>query len=141
MTGENKGNLERLGSTTGGLAGKVGDAAVDIMGSMIRTVAGSVGGWWSERTPDDAEATFDDTAERSCRQHFENVRRNTSYDAVRPLYQFGHLAGQNPDYQGRSFEEVESDLRNSWTDEKAQTYGSWDTVRDYVNTGYSGRRQ
>lgn len=141
MTGENKGNLERLGSTTGGLAGKVGDAAVDIMGSMIRTVAGSVGGWWAERTPDDAATGFDEQAESSCRQHFENVRRSTSYDAVRPLYQFGHLAGQNPDYQGRSFEEVESDLKNSWTDEKAQTYGSWDTVRDYVSTGYSGRRQ
>lgn len=35
----------------------------------------------------------------------------TTYDAVRPAYAFGHRAASNPSYVGRSFEEVEADLR------------------------------
>ncbi|MGQ0815487.1 MAG: hypothetical protein ACT4O1_13700 [Gemmatimonadota bacterium] len=136
MADKDKGTFERIGSSAGGLAGKAGDTAVNLMGSMIRTVAGTVGGWWTDRTPDKALATFGEREDRACRTHFENTRRGSSYDTVRPLYQFGHLAGQNPDYQGRSFEDVEVDLRSAWSPDQARTHGDWDSVRDYVNTGY-----
>lgn len=143
MSDSAKGNLERAGAELGGLAGKAGDTAVNMMGSMLRTVAGTLGGWWSDRTPDEALASFGDREESTCRRHFENnARRATatsSYDSVRPLYQFGHLAGGNPDYQGRSFKDVESDLKNAWTGDQAQTYGDWDSVRDYISTGYTTR--
>ena len=59
---------------------------------------------------------------------------------MRPLYQFGHLAGSNPDYQGRSFEEVETDLQRTWTPEYTTAFGEWNDVRDYINTGYSTSR-
>jgi hypothetical protein len=140
MTERDKGTFEKVGAGAGGLAGRVADTGVDLMGSMIRTVARSVGGWWSDRRPDDAARSFDERAENSCRTHFESARRSrSSYDSVRPLYQFGHLAGQNPDYQGRSFEEVESDLRNAWSDDQRTRYGEWESVRDYVSGGYSAR--
>ncbi|HEX6559186.1 MAG TPA: hypothetical protein VF021_06970 [Longimicrobiales bacterium] len=140
MTEKDQGNLERAGAGMGGLAGKAADTAVDLMGSMIRRVAGSVGGWWSDRSTDEASTAFGDREESTCRQHFElNRSQTTSYDAVRPLYQFGHLAGSNPDYQGRSFEEVEPDLRTAWSGDQSQRYGDWDTVRDYVSTGYRAR--
>jgi hypothetical protein len=137
-TNRDKGTFERAGSTVGGLAGMAGDSAVNLMGSMIGTVARTVGGWWSDRTPDEAARSFGEQADSSCRTHFENVaRRDKSYDAVRPLYQFGHLAGQNPDYRGRSFEEVETDLKTAWTDEQAITHGDWEMVRDYMRTGFA----
>jgi hypothetical protein len=134
-----KGNLERVGESVGSVAGKMGDTAIDLMSSMIKTAANTFGGWWSRNTPDDAVRNFGDAQDRACRTHFENVRRssNTSYDTVRPLYQFGHLAGSNPDYQGRSFEEVESDLQRTWTPEYSTAFGEWSNVRDYINTGYS----
>jgi len=135
-----RGNLEKVGAGVGGLAGKAADTAVDLMGSMIRRVAGTVGGWWSDRSPNEAVISFGDREENSCRQHFaQNRSRTTSYDAVRPLYQFGHLAGSNPDYQGRSFEDVESDLRNAWTSDQSTRYGDWDNVREYIATGYATR--
>lgn len=141
MDDKEKGNLERVGAGMGGLAGKAADTAVDLMGSMIRRVAGSVGGWWSDRSPDEAKTMFGDREESTCRQHFDqNGSKTTSYDAVRPLYQFGHLAGSNPDYQGRSFEDVEPDLRSAWTGDQSQQYGDWESVRDYISTGYGTRK-
>ena len=134
-----KGNFERVGQAVGGVAGKMGDTAVDLMGSMLRTAASTFGGWWSRATPDEITRNFTPEHDNACRTHFENARRssNTSYDAIRPLYQFGHLAGSNPDYQGRSFEEVESDLQRAWTPEYTTSFGEWSNVRDYINTGYS----
>ncbi len=63
-----------------------------------------------------------------------------SYEDVRPAYQIGHLAGRNPDYQGRSFEDVEADLRRGWTPEVSARYGRWDEVRDYARSAYDRSR-
>jgi len=140
MTERDKGTFEKVGAGTGGLAGRVADTGVDLMGSMIKAVGRTVGGWWSDRRANDAMSSFDQRADDSCRTHFESARRSrSSYDTVRPLYQLGHLAGQNPDYQGRSFEDVESDLRNGWSEDERSRYGDWETVRDYVSGGYSAR--
>ena len=140
MSDTDKGSFEKVGSAMGGMAGRMGDAAVNVMGSMISSAAGLLGGWWSDRTADEVATNFNEQAERSCRTHFENsARKNSSYDNVRPLYQFGHLAGGNPDYQGRSFEEVEPELKTAWSGEPATTYGSWDDVQEYIKTGFVTR--
>jgi hypothetical protein len=140
----NKGNFERVGESVGSVTGKAADTAVDIMSSMVRTAASTIGGWWSSSTPDDMTRSFGPVQENTCRQHFEQKRREgrarAEYDSVRPLYQFGHLAGSNPDYQGRSFEEVETDLQRTWTPENTTAFGDWTDVRDYINTGYSTSR-
>jgi hypothetical protein len=137
MAEQDKGNLEKVGAGLGGAAGKAADTAVDLMGSMIRAAAHRFGGWWSDRSPDDAVRSFGEREESACRKHFEATRTGSSYDAMRPLYQFGHLAGQNPDYQGRSFAEVEGDLKTAWTPEQSRRHGDWGSVRDYVGAGYS----
>jgi hypothetical protein len=139
-----RGNFERVGETVGGVAGKVTDTAVDLMGSFIRTAANTFGGWWSRNTPDEAVRNFGPEQDNTCRTHFENLRREQkssgrNYDTVRPLYQFGHLAGGNPDYQGRSFEEVETDLQRAWTPEYTTAFGEWGDVREYINTGFATR--
>ena len=139
MTEREKGTFERVGRGFGGFAGRAADTGIDLAGTMIRTVGNIVGGWWSDRTADDARRMFGERSENACRRHFDSVPRDSSYEAVRPLYQFGHLAGQNPDYHGRSFEEVESDLRNAWTSEQTRRYGDWNSVRDYVSGGYQAR--
>jgi hypothetical protein len=136
-----KGNFERVGESVGSVTGKVADTAVDLMSSMIKTAASTMGGWWSRNTPDEVMRRFTPDADNTCRNHFEQVRREgrakADYDAVRPLYQFGHMAGSNPDYQGRSFEEVEGDLQRTWTPEYTTAFGDWTNVRDYINTGYT----
>lgn len=64
--------------------------------------------------------------------------RVRDYDSARPLYQFGHMAGQNPDYQGRSFREVEPELERAWEGDPSSRYGSWPEVRGYVGFGFEG---
>jgi uncharacterized protein (TIGR02271 family) len=62
------------------------------------------------------------------------------YDRVRPAYQIGYLAGINPDYQGRSFDEVEPDLQRGWTN-VGSGQGDWANVRDYARDAYSQGQQ
>ena len=63
---------------------------------------------------------------------------SSSYDSVRPAYQLGHVAGHNPDYRGRQFDDVEPDLRRGW--ESHQGNSDWHSVRDYARESY-GRSQ
>ena len=97
------------------------------MTSLLGGAASQLSNMWS------------DQADQACRTDYEaRSDSKQSYDAVRPLYQFGHLAGSNPDYQGRSFEDVESDLENAWKGQSGQ-YGDWKSVRDYIGAGYMTR--
>ena len=64
------------------------------------------------------------------------------FASARPGYQFGYVARQNPAYKGRSFTEVEPELRKVW-ESRAQTQGSaygssssWPEVRGYVDFAY-----
>lgn len=133
-----KGNLEKIGEGVGGITGKVADTAVNWMTSILGSAANRLGGWWSDQSPDQAVRSFGPEHDQAARQHFDSNRSTTQeYDAVRPLYQFGHLAGSNPDYQGRSFDDVESELKNAYSGDAAKQYGEWRDVRSYVERGYS----
>jgi hypothetical protein len=105
---------------------------------------------------------FDDTAEfafgvRTHRNqsgdlgHDDDVRYRTtyegsphrladrSYEDVRPAYRLGHIAGGNPEYQGKSFESVEHEIQRGWAGDLAGRYGTWDTVREFARDAYERR--
>lgn len=63
------------------------------------------------------------------------------YDSARPGYQVGHLAGSSADYDQRSFDDVETDLRTSYERNRATNQGSWEDVRDYARDGYQRGRE
>ena len=151
-----------VGDATGGLAGAATGAAIGSLGGPIGTIiggiAGAVGGWWSGRAISEAASTFTDDDDKYYRQHFDtnrsgsltgtersknvvDVRGSSSdltYDRARPAYQLGSLASHNPDYQGRSFDEVETDLQRGWTSSDAsRQYGDWSNVRDYARDAYT----
>ena len=74
--------------------------------------------------------------EEACRMHFISytVRPvEMTYDDARPGYLLGYVAAGNPDYRGRSYDDVERDLRRGFTDDFADRY---DTVRDYARFGF-----
>jgi hypothetical protein len=87
-------------------------------------------------------ASFSTDRDTECQRHFSAQAQGggtvRSYDQARPLYQLGHMAGQNPDYQGRSFDQVEMDLQRGWGGEQQSRYGSWPDVRGFVQFGYQG---
>jgi hypothetical protein len=139
-----RGTFERMGEQVGGAAGRAfgrgSDMAAGMVGSILGSAMNSLGDWWASADANRAAQSFDETRDRACRDHFEasaGTGAGKQYDEVRPLYQFGHMAGQNPDYRGRDFQEVEPDLQRAWSEQSRQKLGDWPEVRGYVGFGYS----
>lgn len=135
---------ESAGGFLGGAAGMAIGAIGGPAGLVIGGLAGAVGGWWAGRGVADAITSDDDV---QFRHDFESTPDRLSdrpYEDVRPAYVAGHLAGRNPDYAGRSFEDVESDLRRGWAADVARSCGEWPAVRRYAQAAFDrarGQRQ
>jgi hypothetical protein len=134
---------DHVGEAAGGISGVLAGAAIGSMGGPIGTIiggiAGAVGGWWSGRAISEAASRITDEDDGYYRSQYESSSSRSSgrsYDDVRPAYQLGHVAAQNPDYAGRDFESVESDLRRGWTGEIGTKHGDWQSVRTYARDAY-----
>ena len=142
---------DHIGEAAGGISGVLAGAAIGSLGGPIGTViggiAGAIGGWWTGRAISEAASNFShaddehfrsDYATREARGTADEIRRgNRSYEAVRPAYQLGYLASRNPDYTGRSFDEIEPDLQRGWSSDANSTGGAdWAEMRDYARTAY-----
>jgi len=132
-----------VGEAAGGISGGLAGAAIGSIGGPIGTLvgglAGVIGGWWAGRSIAEAAKDYGDADDRYYRTHYETsgTVADREYDVVRPAYQLGHLASRNPDYRGRSFDDVETDLRRGWSDDIGARHGDWTSVRGYAREGYS----
>lgn len=133
-----------VGEGVGGVSGALAGAAIGSLGGPIGTViggiAGAVGGWWAGREISEAAQQYTGADDAFYRNHYDAGDRrlaDRSYEAVRPAYQLGHIAGHNPDYAGRSFESVEPDLRRGWDTGTSDAHGAWDQVRGYARDAYT----
>jgi uncharacterized protein (TIGR02271 family) len=86
-----------------------------------------------ERTPQGTAAVSDDPDFRS---DFDRRYANTgaSYDTYQPAYQYGYTMGSDPRYQGRTYDEVEPDLRSGY--ENHHPGGTWEKIKDSVRYGW-----
>jgi hypothetical protein len=161
------GNL--VGETVGSVSGVATGAALGSLGGPVGTVigalAGAIGGWWAGRGISETAASYSHDDDTHYQDHHIRLTPRTAaadataaasgagmgagmsaaggasaYDAARPAYQLGHLAGRNPDYAGRSFDEVEADLQRGWTSDVAARHGDWTSVRPYARTAYDRSR-
>jgi len=143
---DNPSVADEVAEGVGGVSGVLAGAAIGSLGGPIGTIiggiAGAVSGWWAGRAISEAATHFTHADDAAYRAHYETSGRlaDRSYDDVRPAYQLGHLAGYNPDYANRSFDEVESDLRRGWTDDVRARHGDWDSVRGYARDAYERGR-
>lgn len=75
--------------------------------------------------------------EADFRHHFQGSAglSGTDYAAYAPAYRYGYHAASDPRFQGRSFDEVEPELRSDY----ARHYPgeTWDRVKDSVRYGWS----
>jgi len=143
-----KGPFEQIGETVGGAvgkaAGRANDLAMNAVGSAIGALLQGMGAWWSSPDAEQASRAFDDRTDRACREHFSSTRRGGSgrmpdYESARPLYQFGYMAGRNPEYQSKPFDQVEADLERAWERVGRDRFGAWQEVREQVGFGYTHR--
>ena len=105
-------------------------------------VGEAVGGWWAGRTVSEAASRFTDHDDNNYRQAYEaraDRLVDRTYDDVRPAYQLGHLASENPDYNGKNFEAIEMDLQRGWSNDLRARHGDWEAVRPYAEEAYESR--
>ena len=134
---------EAAGGITGVLAGAAVGSLAGPIGTIIGGIAGAIGGWWSGRAISEAVEKLTEDDEKYYRQHHRRVadrrRSDRAYDDAQPAYHLGHIAGMNPEYKGRRFEEIEADLQRGWNDDVRGRYGEWDAVRGYVEEAFNRR--
>jgi hypothetical protein len=104
--------------------------------ALLGGLALAAGGWWAGKQLHQAFGEMGEEDETDYRTHFESypARPDTlTYDRARTGYTLGHVAARNPGYQGRTFDEVEPEIRRGFTGEYA---GQYDTLRDFCRYGY-----
>jgi hypothetical protein len=143
---DNPSTGDQVGEAVGGVSGVVTGAAIGSaggpLGTIIGGIAGAVGGWWAGRTVSEAASRFTDHDDNNYRQAYEarpDRLADRSYEDVRPAYQLGHLASENPDYNGKNFEAIEADLQRGWSNDLRAKHGDWAAVRPYAQEAYTSR--
>lgn len=143
---DNPSTGDRIGEAVGGISGVLTGAAVGSpagpIGTIIGGIAGAVGGWWAGRTVAEAAAKFNEHDDNNYREVYEarpDRLADRRYEDVRPAYQLGHLAGENPDYTGMNFEMIEADLQRGWTNDLRARHGDWSAVRPFAEEAYGSR--
>ena len=133
---------EAAGSISGVLLGAGIGSAAGPVGTLIGGIAGALGGWWAGRAVADSAAKLSREDEAYFREHYEaspNRAADRSYDDVRGAYYLGHIASHNPNFIEREWLEVEPELERGWSAQEDR-YGSWTSVRDYAEKGFSRGR-
>ena len=137
---------DHVGEAAGGISGVLAGAALGSIGGPIGTViggiAGAIGGWWTGRAISEAASNFSHADDEEFRTDYESRTEqqpsdpSRSYERVRPAYQLGYLASRNPEYAGRSFDDIEPHLERGWTGNAATEGSDWNDMRDYARTAY-----
>ncbi|MGI9073730.1 MAG: YsnF/AvaK domain-containing protein [Bryobacteraceae bacterium] len=70
------------------------------------------------------------------RSHFTNYYGTTgdTYENYAPAYRYGYDSASDPRYQGRDFNEVESDLRTDYA--RRYPTSTWEKIKDSVRYGW-----
>ena len=133
---KNPGAGEQTGEAVGGIGGALAGAGIGSaagpIGTIVGGIAGAAGGWWAGEKVGRAAEDMG-KHETHYKDHYRTTESRVDYEDARVGYGVGHIAGRNPDYRGRAFEEVEPQLRSGWRD----TDHDYDTLRPYVREGYT----
>jgi hypothetical protein len=94
----------------------------------------AAGAYWAGKKAFDAISSSREE-ETHYRTHYEShpSRYTVSYPQARTYYVIGYTASRNPDYAGRSFDEVEPEIRRGFTGRRASSY---EQMRDFCRVGY-----
>jgi hypothetical protein len=136
---------EGVGGAAVGAAGAAIGAMAGPIGMIVGGLAGIVGGWWAGKAAAESAKHYTPEDDRYYRDTYESSPSriaDRSFDDVRPAYQAGHLAGRNPDYQGRDWDAIEPDLVRGWSDadKVRERHGEWDAARPFARDAFTRSR-
>jgi hypothetical protein len=118
------------GAAIGAAAGPVGSIAGAAIGAVVGAVAGGLAGKGIAET---INPTAEDAYWRENYKLRPYVRPGATYDDYLPAYRYGWEAPSQ--YPGRSFDDVEDDLRERWLEENPN--GDWEDARAAVRDSYN----
>ncbi|HST60508.1 MAG TPA: hypothetical protein VLK84_17540, partial [Longimicrobium sp.] len=103
--------------------------------TIVGALALAGGAWWVSRKLSETVSEMSEEEERDCRTFYEShpARSTVPYEQARTVYVVGYAAARNPDYTGRTYDDVEPHLRSGWSGSRA---GSYDSLRDFTRRGY-----
>ena len=117
-----------LGAAGGAAAGAAIGSAVGPVGTLIGGAIGAVaGGLAGKGIAEQVDPTAEDKYWQENHSREVYYDRESTYDDYRPAYQAGYTGYAAR--AGRSFEEVEPELQNSWDKVKGQSRLSWDKAK------------
>lgn len=125
-----------IGAASGGATGMAIGAAGGPLGMAIGAAAGAVvGGLIGKGVGEYVDPTEDD---EYLRENFETrpyVQKGETFDTYKPVYQYGGQAEAR--YQGKKFDDIETDLRSDWESTHASRTGlGWDRARPAIRDGF-----
>jgi hypothetical protein len=103
---------------------------------VLAGVAVVAGGYWASKKLFSAASELSDQDEQDCRTYYETHPMRSAgvpYSQARTVYVLGYVAGRNPDYSARPYDEVEPHLRGGYS---GRGTGSYDALRDFGRRGY-----
>jgi len=127
------------GATAGLATGVFGPIGM-IVGAIVGGVGGAAAGAAGAVASDNLYTAEHDAHYQALWEGGPDNAADRTFEAVRPAYQFGHIAAQQPEFAGRYFGDVEPELRRRWPDELRTRAGEWGAIRRYVEDGYSHAR-
>ncbi|MGZ8414481.1 MAG: hypothetical protein ACXW05_17270 [Gemmatirosa sp.] len=151
MDADEKRSVEITSGPAGALAGAAAGATAGLVslvagplgigiGAIVGAMAGGIGGWFGGQAASDVR--YDASHDAHYRALYEGgVASDRGFDAVRPAYQFGHLAAHNPEWRGREISHDEPELRRAWEGHAHGREGlAWDAVRSHARDAYGHAR-
>ena len=133
-----------VGATGGVAAGAATGAAIGtavggpiglVVGGVLGAIAGGVGGGYAGNEIAHAiDPEAEDSYWASSYSSRPYVGKNTSYTQYRPAYRYGVSAATK--IEGKSFEEVESDLRKGWGHSHGKSHMTWEDARPAGRDAY-----
>jgi hypothetical protein len=103
---------------------------------VLAGVALVAGGYWASKKLFGAASELSEQDEQDCRTYYETHPMRSAgvpYSQARTVYVLGYVAGRNPDYAGRAYDDVEPHLRGGYS---GRGTGSYDALRDFGRRGY-----
>ncbi len=124
------------GAATGGLAGGAIGAVAGPVGAVIGVVAGSIaGGLAGKGVAESIDPTVEDTYWRGTYHTRPYVNKGETYEVYQPAYRYGWEARRK--HQGKTFAQIESDLKSGWGTSRLHSTHDWDKARPAVQDAWT----
>lgn len=117
------------GAALGALGGPIGAIIGGIAGAVTGGAVGKGIGEWVDPTAEEAYW-------RDAYRDRDYVRDGAEYDEYHPAYRYGYSAYGQEKLRGRRYDDVRSNLEQSWNDNRGESSMEWESAEPAVRDAY-----